>query len=271
VKNLITRTITGVLLVAAILGAIFVSKLVFAALFFPVCALALWEFYTILQSYSNPQKYPGLAAGLIVYTVLSLYAFGMAGPKWLAMLIPVIFFLFIFELFSKNPRPIDNLALTFLGIIYIALPLSLLNFFFASPFVDQSGLPTLPAGVFIITWLSDTGAYLVGKQFGRYKLYDRISPKKTWEGVAGGVVVAYLCGYGMTFFDQVLNLFHWMVVTTLIIIFGTLGDLIESKFKRSLDLKDSGNLLPGHGGMLDRFDTIFLSIPFIYFYILIFH
>jgi phosphatidate cytidylyltransferase len=175
--------------------------------------------------------------------------------------------LFVVKLFENTGREFDTLAFQFLGIIYICLPLSMLADF--GYFNSFSYSYSLPLGFFILQWSSDTFAYLVGKKLGRTKLFERISPKKTWEGSIGATILTIGVAYLISLFWDDISSFDWMVLGAIIVIFGTLGDLVESLLKRNLKIKDSGNLLPGHGGVLDRFDGVFLSVPAAYFYLLL--
>jgi phosphatidate cytidylyltransferase len=159
------------------------------------------------------------------------------------------------------------MAFTLLGIIYIALPLSLLNCFFSPWAIPHKPDFAFLLGYFVLLWLNDTGAYLMGKATGKHLLFQRISPKKTWEGIAGGFIAGLLAAWGLSRFFTQLSPVHWLIMAVLIILFGTFGDLVESMLKRSMQVKDSGNLLPGHGGVLDRFDGVLLSAPVVYIYI----
>jgi len=170
-------------------------------------------------------------------------------------------------LYRKKEKPILNVSVTVLGLIYVALPLSLLN---AMNYPDHGSIlkhfPAFLLGYFMISWVYDTGAYLIGKNFGKHKFFERISPKKTWEGTIGGFAIVLPATYGLYAISTGIPLIDWFALMILVIIFGTFGDLAESLFKRSLKLKDSGSILPGHGGILDRFDTIFLSATFVFLY-----
>jgi phosphatidate cytidylyltransferase len=154
-----------------------------------------------------------------------------------------------------------------LGIIYIALPFSLLV---PIAFLNGTYQGKLILGLFILMWTIDTGAYIFGKLFGKHKLFERVSPKKTWEGFIGGALVSIGGAFVMCHFIGILAIQHWITIALLMIIFGTLGDLIESMFKRSVGMKDSGKILPGHGGILDRFDSLILAIPIIFAYLQLF-
>ncbi len=228
----------------------------------------LYEFYKIFErAGKNPQKIAGIILGALVFILNYFIAIGFLRPQMLAIIIPIILYLFIAELYRKAAFPIENIAITILGIIYIAIPFSL---FWHIGFRGNINYynPNLILGYFILIWTYDTTAYLVGMAFGKKKLFERISPKKSWEGAIGGFIFCILAAYLLSIFYKDLKLSQWLIYGSLIAIFGTFGDLTESMLKRSYEIKDSGSLLPGHGGILDRFDALFLAVPAIYLYLL---
>jgi len=270
-SNFWARTITGLFMVFLIFAALYLDRFFFAAIFLAVVILGLLEFYSITVTEDcKPQKYTGTILGTLLYLLITgFFLFGGPQPLtfFVVVMLPIFFIPIIIELYRKKEKALINAAVTIFGLIYIALPVSLLNVM-----NDPIGgtvfhrFPAYLTAYFLITWIYDTGAYLVGKNFGKHKFFERISPKKTWEGTIGGTVVALLAAAGYYFITEGTQLIHLMVLTGLIVLFGTFGDLAESLFKRSLNLKDSGNILPGHGGILDRFDTIFVSAPFVFLY-----
>jgi len=270
-SNFWARTITGLFMVFLIFAALYLDRFFFAAIFLVVVILGLLEFYSITVTEDcKPQKYTGTILGTLLYLLITgFFLFGGPQPLtfFVVVMLPIFFIPIIIELYRKKEKALINAAVTIFGLIYIALPVSLLNVM-----NDPIGgtvfhrFPAYLTAYFLITWIYDTGAYLVGKNFGKHKFFERISPKKTWEGTIGGTVVALLAAAGYYFITEGTQLIHLMVLTGLIVLFGTFGDLAESLFKRSLNLKDSGNILPGHGGILDRFDTIFVSAPFVFLY-----
>ncbi|MCK9422585.1 MAG: phosphatidate cytidylyltransferase [Bacteroidales bacterium] len=269
------RTITGLSMVFILLASLYFSGWIFAGIFLFIVILGLWEFYGLITSETcQPQKYYGTLAGTILYIVSTLVYFrlyGLIDKLWIIfipflLLIPLFFLTFISEIYRKKSNPLINIATTALGFLYIALPLSFLNAFSGPDVIRIHGLPVILVGYFSLTWIYDTGAYLYGKQFGKHKFFERISPKKTWEGTIAGVAITYLAASGFLFLVKGIIAVDWLVLATLVIIFGTHGDLVESLIKRSLNIKDSGKILPGHGGILDRFDTILLSAPFVFLY-----
>jgi phosphatidate cytidylyltransferase len=264
-------------MVFILLAAIWFSGWVFAAIFLIITILGLWEFYGIISGgVYFPQKMYGTAAGGIFYitaAILFLYPWqgNIQGGQWIPLrpfmaLIPLIFISFVLEIYRKKPEPLLNIATTVLGMLYVALPLSLLVYFSRPEELHFMGMPVILTGYFAFTWVNDTAAYLYGKQFGKHKFFERISPKKTWEGTIAGAVVTILFSVTLSFFVPDLPLADWLVLGAMVVFFGTHGDLLESLLKRSLNIKDSGTILPGHGGILDRFDTMLVSAPFVFLY-----
>lgn len=282
-NNLITRSLTGVLFCIILILSIYFGKYSFIALFFIVMVLGLWEFYSLAEKgNTTPRKILGVVAGSVFYLVSTLYLNRIIPGIYLIIPVPLLFFIFIFELFSKpclsdhqsgNPgKPLVNIAITLSGIFYIALPLTLLSYL-AYPPPPYPGFelfkynPNVLLGFFFLIWTNDTAAYLTGVKFGKHRLFERISPKKTWEGSIGGAIISLIAAYIISIYFTELRLIDWLGISVIIIIFGTLGDLVQSLFKRSINVKDSGNILPGHGGILDRFDGVLLSVPFVFIYL----
>lgn len=211
-----------------------------------------------------------IVAASVLYITLGLNAAGIVKPNLLLVNLPFFFLLFVAELWRKQEKPFNAIAFSLLGILYIALPLGLSLYFFNPAIPSGPEHYGLMIGFLLILWLNDTGAYFVGSWLGKHRLFERISPKKSWEGSVGGAFFALLTALGISkIFLQYTN-WQWMVIAVLIIIFGTLGDLVESLLKRSLNIKDSGNILPGHGGILDRFDAVLLSVPFVFVFLTLF-
>lgn len=267
-KNLATRTITGLLFTLTLIAGMLFHELSFAALFLVIEVLALLEFYRILRRCgANSQRIYGSLVGAFVFISGFLWYYLNVGALLALLIFPLFIFIFVWELYRNKKRPIINIASTVLGIIYITLPLTLLNHiaFFSGEYQGK-----LILGLFILMWASDTGAYVFGVLFGRNRLFERISPKKSWEGFFGGLFTSVLGAYLLSRFYGVFVNEEWYVIAVLLVVFGTLGDLVESMFKRSVNLKDSGKILPGHGGILDRFDSILLAIPVIFTYLYFF-
>ena len=220
------------------------------------------EFCNIVHDYKKTSFSTLLAVlgGVYLFFVLFAVSF-MNIDKPVMLVLPYIFlliYMFVRELYRKEGGALDNFAYFVLSQVYAALPFALLNIL-ASYSGEYSYL--LPLSVFIFLWSNDSGAYCIGCLFGKNKMFERISPKKSWEGFAGGAVVAIIAGYVMSLFFDVLNTWQWMLMAAVVVAAGTFGDLIESCMKREMKIKDSGNILPGHGGILDRFDSCILAVP----------
>ena len=279
-SNLVLRSITGVLFVATIILCISWNKFSAGLLFLVFSTLGTVEYYQILnkKELSNNTKY-GPFVNVVVYSLLTLAFIEIIDYRFLFLIVPLLLILVVQELFMKDTIPYQNISSTLFGILYITLPFAALNYIsFNEEFYSKIGLSgnwSLLTGFFIILWTSDSMAYLVGRKFGKHKLFPRVSPGKTWEGFIGGVVFAVIAGYIYSLVtkdvqaDSTINAsLHWIVMSLIISVFGMLGDLSESLLKRSGGVKDSGSLLPGHGGVLDRFDGIFFSSPIILTYLL---
>lgn len=264
-SNFWVRTITGLSMVFILLAGLYFNEWIFAGLFFVIAVLGILEFYHIVSSENcQPQKIFGAAAGAILYLAITGVHYIPFSPVLLP--IPLFFAPFIIEIYRKKQEPLINIAITILPVFYIALPLALLNLINDKAAFHFLGFPIFLTGYFILTWSYDTGAYLYGKKFGKHKLFERISPKKTWEGTIAGSIIALLVATALFFLVKEIKLVDWLALTIMILVFGTFGDLIESLIKRNLNIKDSGSLLPGHGGILDRFDSILITAPFVFLY-----
>lgn len=268
-NNLTQRTITGLLGAAAIIAGVCYSEWTYFIIFFLLVLLAMREFYILVGLDGMvPQRAFGIICGLAVYTISFLIEQGTLKSKYYFVLFPLISCVYMIKLYKKFERkPFSNIAFTFLGIFYVAVPISLLNF---AAFENGVYNYEIIFGCLFILWASDTGAYFAGTFFGKRKLFERISPKKSWEGFFGGAALALAFAYGLSTYFHSLSLVQWMIVWAIIIVGGTFGDLVESLLKRSIEIKDSGDALPGHGGFLDRFDGLLISSPFIVAYLEIF-
>lgn len=282
-KNFIIRTITGVIFVAAIVAS-FLRPEAMVLLFSIVTGMTIWEFTGLVneREHVTVNRFICTVAGVyffyaMTYFCSDLYAGVAKSVVFIPYLVTVIYLL-IAELYLKQEDPVQDWAYTMLSQMYIALPFSLLNVLAFT--ANSSGMVVfntlLPLSVFIFLWVNDTGAYCVGSLLGRHKLFPRISPGKSWEGSIGGAVFVLAVAYGIGWLDNMeiananhtssifagmLSIPEWLGLGLVVVIFGTWGDLVESLFKRTLGIKDSGSILPGHGGMLDRFDSSLLAIP----------
>lgn len=281
-KNFIIRALTGIIFVVVLVGCIVYSAESMGVLFAFITCLSLREFCHIVnqQEGVHVNAFITSLAGMLLFGAFYHYCRGNCDSAIFLPYLGTIIYLLVAELYLQRPTPIHNWAYTMLGQMYVALPFSLLNIL---SFTADAAHPTivsyqwiLPLSIFFFLWANDTGAYLTGWALSRYipyKLFPRISPKKSWIGSIGGCLltlgVAALVYYWEASNGQTttLSLPHWMGLGATVVVFGTWGDLVESLLKRTLGIKDSGNILPGHGGMLDRFDSSLLAIPAAVIYI----
>ena len=296
-NNITTRALTGTIFLIVLISSILLGSITYYLIFSIILILSQLEFYNLSTiAKANPQKWLGIFTGWLFFTFNFLYAVDFIQFRFFIIFVPLIILLLINELYLYHKYPFTSLAYTYLGLIYIAVPFSLLNYF-----VFQNGLilvdfnnlnesddilnqafdlmsilnpsktvmytPYLLLGFFIQIWLYDTFAYLFGVWLGKHRLFERVSPKKSWEGALGGLI----CTVGLSFFLPLLfpylPWYNWMTLGFIVVISATYGDLVESLFKRSLNIKDSGNLLPGHGGVLDRFDSVLIAGPIAFVYL----
>ncbi|HLI94044.1 MAG TPA: phosphatidate cytidylyltransferase [Puia sp.] len=269
-NNLTQRTITGCILGLLITLAVSWNAYSFILLILVIDLLSLLEFYRLFRDAGlSPRKISGLISSISGLLTCVLVMSKICGPKILLINIPALFGIFLSELFRQEQNPFHNLAFTFLGNLCITIPLC---FFIGLAFLPVgSGIyhSRIVVGYFFLLWASDSGAYFIGKAFGTHALFKRISPRKTWEGSLGGAVCALFVAYIVSRYVAIPDATAWMIMALIIVITGTFGDLIKSMMKRSLNLKDSGTILPGHGGMLDRFDTLLGSAPFVFCYLVL--
>lgn len=269
-KTLVTRTITGVFFVAALVGCMVWSEMSFALFFALIAGLGVWEFSANVNRHAGAAVNPFIASTAAVVLVLTVGRCSSMQVNY-ALFLPFVgtlLYLLISELYRKAENPLKNWAYAFAAQLYVALPLSMISLL-AYHLDVKNGLVLfdwfLPLSVFIFLWSSDSGAYLFGSALSRYfpaKLFPRISPGKSWVGsIGGGVLTLIVAAVLWHFRPELLNLPQWLGLGIVVCVFGTWGDLVESLFKRQLGIKDSGNVLPGHGGILDRFDSALLAIP----------
>ena len=265
-SNLTTRTITGLFYGITLIGSLVISQYTFYTFFLIVLILGLKEFYRLVEKKEvKPQKIAGFCIAISMFFSAIFYFINKEiSFIFLSILLLLTFLLFAFELFRNKEISFINIGATISGIIYVALPLSLLSFL---SFNDNNEYNyELILSIFILVWLSDVGGYFAGVNFGKHKLLERISPKKTWEGVGGGLILCLIGSYMLSQYFSSLNISEWLILGAIVCICSVIGDLIESMLKRSANVKDSGNLLPGHGGILDRFDSVLFVIPIVYFF-----
>lgn len=271
IKNLGVRIATGIVFIAVLIGGILYNQYSFLIVFSLITGLALYEFYGLLckTKHTELNRILNTLGGLLLF--VGGYFFFSSPDKPLIALVPYgiyVLSLFISELFSKGSNPIQSLAYAVLGQIYLAIPLSLLSYLaFGYDISGGTYHYAFLLAMLVFIWVNDSFAYLTGSLFGKHRMCERISPKKSWEGFAGGVVFTIAASIVYANFFTQLPVWGWIGFALVMIVFGTLGDLVESLFKRTLNVKDSGNLLPGHGGILDRFDSVIFSIPALFIYI----
>lgn len=273
-KNLIIRALTGIIFVVVLVSAICIHPIFFLILFCIITGLTLWEFGGLVKHYENAnlQQAVNVLGGVYLFIATFVYANGLTDGKIFLPYLLFIMLTMIAELYYKAPNPINNWAFTLFAQIYCAGTFSMLNFIGAEPGTPgvMSYTPLFIMAIFIFVWLDDTGAYLVGSLIGKRKLFERISPKKSWEGFFGGLILVLTSSQAFAWFAPEISRLNWLGLATTVVLFGTWGDLIESLLKRTLGVKDSGHILPGHGGMLDRFDSVMLAVPASYIYIELF-
>ena len=277
-KNLMVRTLSGLVLVAVFVGAVLGSQWSFGALLLLILVGGQTEFYKLARETGlSPQRWMGLAVGVllfalnfIVFRQFSRSVTDEAGGAvlylllYIGLLLPT---LFVCELFRRSATPLANLGATLLGVLYVAVPLSLLLYV---PVLAGDGVwrpETVLCYIFII-WANDVFAYLVGMTFRRHRLCERLSPKKSWEGFFGGLAGAVATGLAAAYALDA-NYWVWGGLALVASLSGVAGDLVESMFKREAGVKDSGQVIPGHGGVLDRFDALLLSAPYVFLYLLL--
>ena len=271
-SNLTQRLITGILGSAAIIAGVSIGEWTYFLIFLTITLFTLLEFYKLIGLDGlAPQKAYGTFCGVLMFC-LSFLIEGrvpingnILSSEYYILIFPLISCIFMIKLYKKSERkPFTNIAFTFLGLIYVAVPFVMLNL---AVFEEGEYNYQIILGSLLILWASDTGAYFAGTRFGKRKLFERISPKKSWEGFVGGALLALVFAIGCALYLHSLSMQQWVIVGLLIIVGGTFGDLVESLLKRSIEIKDSGDALPGHGGFLDRFDGLLISAPFIAAYL----
>ncbi len=267
-NNLLKRGLSALVFVIVLLGAILINEYLYVVIFTLITILTLAESYQLFEKTgNNPQKYYGIFVGLTLYLLSFFVAREDIPPSSYFIVIFLILFLFIFEIYQNKDNHFISIAFTIFGIVYVVIPMSTLNFIaFAG---INKGLFTYEylLALFIIIWINDTGAYLVGSKFGKTKLFERISPNKSWEGTVGGIVFAFTAAYVISLFLKGLSVYQWFIFAAVTVLFGIYGDLVESWLKRKAGIKDSGTIMPGHGGLLDRFDSTLFAAPVIFLYL----
>ena len=274
--TLIKRIFSGVIYIALIVTAILLldnSPVVYLLVFPLLIVLGIGELITMAKDDATQSwlvNIIDMLGGVGIFVALYLHYEGTTIQSRALWLLPIAFYLLlrtIVQLYRPRQNAVHSMERSFFSLGYVALPVAMLNG------IMSITAPRLLLGLFIFIWLYDTGAYCVGMLLGRHRLFERISPKKSWEGVIGGVVLcvagAYATYYWFDEFFQVPDLTTWVGMSVVVAVFATFGDLVESLIKRTVGVKDSGNILPGHGGILDRIDSLLLVVPAVFIYLML--
>lgn len=269
-KEFLTRSLTGLIFVALLISSVFYSQTAIYAVFTIFGIVCLYEFSKLIAL-------RGAVHYIIFLIILGVFVFWKYFQPELkieeATLILLVFSMFVSlflirDLFSKKIIPQTDFKKYLLTTFYMS---SSIVFLLLIPTVKDTYEPYIILGSFILVWVNDSFAYLTGKNFGKQKLFARISPKKTVEGFLGGLLFSCVASYFIAKFTHTLSFSSWLILAVIISSIGTIGDLIQSKFKRQANVKDSGTILPGHGGIFDRLDSMIFSAPFIYLFLKIVH
>ena len=273
-KNFVTRTLTAIGIVAVQVLCTYFSPLSLAALFLLLTALSVNEFVYIISQRSEISVSRPIVIVGSSYLFFAFWLNSLTRGESLVVFFPYLIFLiycYIKELFGKHPNPIANLGTIMLSQMYVVLPLSLINVLAFTPFEcyhSEAPYYAIALAIYIFIWVNDTGAYLSGITLGKHKMFPRISPKKSWEGAIGGALATIVSALVVSHFYTFMDLWQWIGMALVVVVTGTFGDLTESMIKRHLDIKDSGHILPGHGGFLDRLDSMLFAIPAVVAYLL---
>lgn len=279
-NTLLTRTLTAAVFVAILISAVSHSFLTFTLLFFVITVWGLHEFFKITEKLgAKPYKGMGFLCAILIYGSTTLLNAGfLKGNEQVLYSEALLCFSLVFfsALFSNNEDPLKDAAYTLMGIVYCVIPFSILNYLAC---IDSSNINSsefdfnstynhhLVLGLLLLIWANDSYAYLVGSLIGKNKLYEKISPGKTWEGTIGAAILTIASSWIISIWFPELDAIHWAAIAMIVSVTGTLGDLTESMLKRKAGIKDSGKIMPGHGGILDRFDSLMFIAPFVYLYL----
>lgn len=268
-SNILQRIITGTLFVGLIIGALWMGGFTSIFIMSLFLILGIVEFFNLFKTNEKIQlnTIQNSIALIVIYGIFIISSLDQKNREMIVLIFPVLFLLILSEIWRKKENPILNIGTIVLALVYLVVPFSLIILLTKesdhnNPFVIS---------MFLLIWTNDTFAYLSGRFFGKTKLFERISPKKTWEGTIGGIVFTLIVGFFISFWGDNNDLLFWLISALIIAPTAIFGDLLESLFKRSLNIKDSGNILPGHGGILDRFDATLFTVPFFYSWFIIYH
>jgi len=266
VSNLTVRAIAGVLFSAAVVASFMLGPWFAGFLFLFFSVIGVHELYKLSSHLGGykPSEFAGIVIGSLIHLITLFVIFENGSSSLFWILLPLFILLLAADLIILNPKALINIAITSFGWCYVSIPFALIV---ALSMITGQYSYELPIGFFLILWANDTGAYLTGKAFGKRKLYLSVSPNKTWEGLFGGVLLSILVGWGLSEIFDVLEPKHWIMIGLIVAVFGNIGDLFESHLKRTSGVKDSGTIIPGHGGVLDRFDGMLFSLPIVWVYL----
>ena len=268
-NNFVKRTLSGAIFVLLVVGSILLGQTTFALFFTIICGWSVFEFHKLTNNQPEIKvNYRlSISSAVLLFACSFMNASGIINFPVFTLYGIYFILVVISELYLKKQNSVHNWAYFVLGQVFIALPFSLLNYIYFIKGVDKEFQHLILLAVFVTIWVNDTGAYLVGVTMGKHRLFERISPKKSWEGFFGGAIFALISGYVFSLIIKDISLLNWLIFSEIIVVLGTFGDLIESLLKRTINVKDSGNVIPGHGGLLDRFDSMLLAVPAIYLFL----
>jgi len=267
-KNLLIRSLSGLVYLAALLGGMLYNQYSFMFVFTLIAAICAMEFTTMLK-----KLYPDFNIYFVNFSIpaLSVFSFfcfsGFIPMYFISAILFMVPLVFLRQLYNPSPNPFIQIGLQLMGWLYLAIPFTFVYFMVFNPFTGYRYDATLIIGFFIMLWTNDTFAYLFGRFFGRNKLFKSVSPKKTWEGYIGGTLATFTSAFFIANHSNMMHMVHWLVIAGIVSTFGAWGDLVESLFKRAAGVKDSGSIMPGHGGLLDRFDSVIFSVPIVVLYL----
>ena len=279
-NSVIVRGITGIFFIVFVVWAIIYSPISLWALMAIITGVSLYEFYKIIfkGEFTLMQYLMHITAGIYLTTILWMESTLVMDETYnkaitYAPYLLYVMIVFITELYAKHEEPFTYAAKSLTGHLYIALPIGLLSFIaFSGLAIFNIYMPVMLLALLVIIWVYDTGAFVTGMTFGKHRLFERISPKKSWEGFWGGVGFALLASWGIyaileNYGLNTMELYKWLGFALVVVVSATMGDLTESLLKRTYGVKDSGKILPGHGGMMDRFDSVFMAAPAAFIYL----
>ncbi len=274
IKDILTRAGAGTIYILVILLGLLGGRFSFLVVFGAILGSALFEFYRMVEKDTSHDisKIFNILMGVIIFVSVFLYLEGIHTYLLPVFILAYFLILIASAIFLSRQDALHGIIYSVFGQVYITMPLSLLMFISYSPDMAVSKYNWAPVlALFVFLWVNDTAAYFIGSLIGKHKLIEHISPKKSIEGFIAGIVFTILASL---IFDRLypgFSTIFWMGLAVVIVLFGTLGDLFESLIKRTCNVKDAGTLIPGHGGILDRIDSLLVAVPAVYLYLILFH